>query len=75
MSQIQKRDGLKLSESRSPTSISVKYNRWNYDRIRPAGARLKTMGGRASGPGPLNRSHGILLNALSEGQLDESLLH
>ncbi|WP_274916930.1 hypothetical protein [Streptomyces sp. WZ-12] len=25
----------------------------NYDRIRPAGARLKTFGGRASGPDPL----------------------
>lgn len=27
--------------------------KWNVDRIRPAGARLKTFGGRASGPGPL----------------------
>lgn len=27
--------------------------RWNLSRIRPAGARLKTFGGRASGPGPL----------------------
>jgi ribonucleoside-triphosphate reductase len=26
---------------------------WNTDRVRPAGARLKTFGGRASGPGPL----------------------
>lgn len=26
---------------------------WDYSRIRPAGARLRTMGGRASGPGPL----------------------
>jgi ribonucleoside-triphosphate reductase len=25
----------------------------NYDLVRPAGARLKTFGGRASGPGPL----------------------
>jgi len=26
---------------------------WDYSRVRPEGARLKTMGGRASGPGPL----------------------
>ena len=30
-------------------------HRWNYSRIRPAGARLRTMGGRASGPDPLIR--------------------
>jgi len=28
-------------------------HRWDYSRIRPEGARLKTMGGRASGPDPL----------------------
>ena len=27
--------------------------KWNLDKIRPAGARLKTFGGRASGPAPL----------------------
>jgi ribonucleoside-triphosphate reductase len=26
---------------------------WDYSKVRPEGARLKTMGGRASGPGPL----------------------
>lgn len=26
---------------------------WNISKVRPAGARLKTFGGRASGPGPL----------------------
>jgi len=26
---------------------------WNTDQVRPSGARLMTMGGRASGPGPL----------------------
>jgi hypothetical protein len=31
--------------------------RFDYSRIRPAGARLKTMGGRASGPDPLRRCH------------------
>lgn len=38
--------------------ISLLYNgqvpKWNLDKIRPAGARLKTFGGRASGPEPLN---------------------
>jgi len=29
--------------------------RFNFDFVRPAGARLKTMGGRASGPDPLKR--------------------
>lgn len=27
---------------------------WNLDKVRPAGAKLKTFGGRASGPEPLN---------------------
>lgn len=30
-----------------------KIPKWDLSRIRPAGARLKTFGGRASGPGPL----------------------
>jgi ribonucleoside-diphosphate reductase alpha chain len=37
--------------------ISLLYSgeaaQWNTDKVRPAGARLKTFGGRASGPGPL----------------------
>lgn len=37
--------------------ISLLYSgeipRWDISRLRPAGARLKTFGGRASGPGPL----------------------
>jgi len=32
---------------------SGKVPRWDLSRIRPAGARLRTFGGRASGPGPL----------------------
>jgi ribonucleoside-diphosphate reductase alpha chain len=28
-----------------------------YNKVRPAGARLKTMGGRSSGPGPLAQLH------------------
>ena len=31
-----------------------KYPSWDLSRIRPAGARLKTFGGRASGPEPLD---------------------
>lgn len=27
--------------------------KWNFDKVRPAGARLKTFGGRSSGPEPL----------------------
>ena len=34
---------------------SGKVPKWDLSRIRPAGARLKTFGGRASGPEPLNR--------------------
>lgn len=30
---------------------------FDYNKIRPAGARLKTMGGRSSGPGPLAQLH------------------
>lgn len=30
-----------------------KVPKWDLSRVRPAGARLKTFGGRASGPGPL----------------------
>ena len=29
--------------------------KWDLSKIRPAGARLKTFGGRASGPGPLDQ--------------------
>lgn len=39
--------------------ISMLYNgqipKWDLSKVRPAGARLKTFGGRASGPKPLNQ--------------------
>ena len=35
---------------------------WDYSRIRPAGARLKTMGGRASGPEPLKQLMEFITN-------------
>jgi hypothetical protein len=34
---------------------SGKIARWDLSKVRPAGARLKTFGGRASGPDPLDR--------------------
>lgn len=34
---------------------SGKLPRWDLSKVRPAGARLKTFGGRASGPEPLNQ--------------------
>lgn len=33
--------------------IAGQVPKWDVSRVRPAGARLKTFGGRASGPGPL----------------------
>jgi intein/homing endonuclease len=46
-----------------------------YNKVRPAGARLKTMGGRASGPGPLAQLHsfvkGIFYNARGRRLTDE----
>jgi intein/homing endonuclease len=35
---------------------------FNYDQIRPAGAKLITMGGRASGPAPLIRLHQFIFS-------------
>jgi len=35
-------------------------HQWDYSKVRPAGARLKTMGGRASGPAPLIDLMGFL---------------
>ena len=34
--------------------IGGRVPKWDVSRVRPAGARLKTFGGRASGPGPLD---------------------
>lgn len=33
---------------------------FDYNQLRPAGARLKTMGGRSSGPGPLVQLHSFV---------------
>jgi len=36
--------------------------KYNVDKVRPTGARLKTFGGRASGPGPLIDLFGFVIN-------------
>ena len=36
--------------------------KYNLSKVRPAGARLKTFGGRASGPGPLNELFLFVIN-------------
>ena len=41
---------------------------FDYSRIRPKGARLKTMGGRASGPEPLILLHGFMREVLNKAQ-------
>lgn len=38
----------------------------DYSRVRPAGARLKTFGGRASGPEPLKRLFDFVINTFKE---------
>ncbi len=52
--------------------------RFDYSLIRPAGARLKTMGGRASGPEPLVRLHEFIrdtFNAARGRQLTTLEVH
>jgi ribonucleoside-diphosphate reductase alpha chain len=41
---------------------------WNLDMIRPAGAPLKTFGGRASGPEPLNELFTFIKNVFTKAQ-------
>lgn len=40
----------------------------DYSRIRPAGSRLKTFGGRASGPGPLRDLFNFVVNTFKQSQ-------
>jgi ribonucleoside-triphosphate reductase len=40
----------------------------DYSRVRPAGARLKTFGGRASGPEPLKRLFDFVVETFKEAQ-------
>ena len=42
--------------------------KWDVSRVRPAGARLKTFGGRASGPAPLIDLFNFVIRAFKEAQ-------
>ena len=42
--------------------------KWNVDKVRPAGARLKTFGGRASGPAPLIDLFNFAVSTFKEAQ-------
>ena len=48
-----KLDGLKHTENLSQCSLAGQVPKWDVSGVRPAGAALKTFGGRASGPEPL----------------------
>ena len=41
---------------------------WNTDLVRPSGARLKTFGGRASGPEPLERLFRYVVNLFNKAK-------
>ena len=42
--------------------------KWNVDKVRPAGSRLKTFGGRASGPAPLVDLFNFSVKTFKEAQ-------
>jgi len=42
--------------------------KWNVDKVRPSGARLKTFGGRASGPAPLVDLFNFAVNTFKAAQ-------
>jgi len=44
---------------------------FDYHKVRPAGARLKTFGGRASGPEPLKRLFEFVVNTFKEAKGDK----
>lgn len=58
------------------TSLKVGLEAWfngkdvefDYSKLRPRGARLKTMGGRASGPEPLRKLHNIIRELVFKAQ-------
>lgn len=45
---------------------SGKIPKWDFSKIRPAGAKLKTFGGRASGPGPLHDLFNFTISIFKE---------
>ena len=54
------------------TLVTSLYNglipKWNLDKVRPAGARLDTFGGRASGPDPLNDLFWFVINIFQKAR-------
>ena len=42
--------------------------KWDISKVRPAGARLKTFGGRASGPGPLEDLFNFVVNTFKKAE-------
>jgi ribonucleoside-triphosphate reductase len=42
--------------------------KWDVSRVRPAGAKLKTFGGRASGPGPLEDLFNFTINTFRKAE-------
>lgn len=42
--------------------------KWDVSKVRPAGARLKTFGGRASGPGPLEDLFYFVVNTFKKAE-------
>lgn len=55
-----------------PSYDWVQEIRFNYDSVRPAGERLKTFGGTASGPEPLREMFDLFFDVIHE-KLDPSL--
>lgn len=45
-----------------------KIPKWNTDKVRKAGSRLKTFGGRASGPGPLEELFDFIVGVFKNAQ-------
>jgi ribonucleoside-triphosphate reductase (thioredoxin) len=50
---IAKKAGLKALRKLIAMLYSGEIPTWDVSKVRPAGAKLKTFGGRASGPAPL----------------------
>ena len=48
---------------------------WDMSRVRPAGARLKTFGGRASGPEPLVDLFHFCVGDIPEGSRTQADQH
>ena len=47
---------------------------WDVSQVRPAGARLKTFGGRARGPQPLEDLYNFCILYLKRHQVEDYIL-